>query len=99
MIAITALALLVPYPVEWMAIIGSVSIACDVYIFPSVFYVRVIRPSLFRKIRAYLIAVFGIVGSLIGLSIAVPHLIQRIEEDSIGNILAIANIEASVTVG
>jgi len=83
-LAITLLAALLPYVTELMAIVASLSIACDVYIFPSLFYLQRTNQSVSwaSKALAWLIVLFGLVGATAGLAKAIPALAAKITDDT-----------------
>lgn len=75
----TALAIAMPYFVELMAIVGSVSVTCDVLVFPAVFYLRLV-PDAKWHYTALFTAVFGVLTAIASLCIAVPAFVEKIND-------------------
>lgn len=96
-LAVTLLAVLLPYITELMAIVACVSMACDVYIFPSLFMLHRSGGSMSRpaKALAWLIALFGMIGAVAGLGRAIPALVAKIAEDSVPTTTNTTNTTAS----
>jgi hypothetical protein len=83
-LGVTLIAVLIPYLTELIAIVACLSIAFDVYIFPSLFMLQRCGASMrwYSKSVAWLIVLFGMVGAMAGLSQAVPELLAKIAENS-----------------
>lgn len=84
---VTIIAILLPYATDLMAIVACLSVAWDVYIFPTLLYLKTHShlPGWQMKSLAYFIIVFGVIGAVAGLAVTIPALIEEIKRDDLSS--------------
>eukprot|EP01116_Phalansterium_solitarium_P008869 TRINITY_DN22833_c0_g1_i1.p1 TRINITY_DN22833_c0_g1~~TRINITY_DN22833_c0_g1_i1.p1 ORF type:complete len:480 (-),score=102.68 TRINITY_DN22833_c0_g1_i1:91-1530(-) len=74
--SLTVIALFFPYFLDIISIVTCVSVSMSCYILPCLFYWQLIRPGVGMKILLVLIMLFGLLGSGVGIYVAIDELIQ-----------------------
>eukprot|EP01121_Diplochlamys_sp_Union-15-3_P004608 TRINITY_DN14797_c0_g1_i1.p1 TRINITY_DN14797_c0_g1~~TRINITY_DN14797_c0_g1_i1.p1 ORF type:complete len:431 (-),score=44.33 TRINITY_DN14797_c0_g1_i1:17-1309(-) len=70
-----------PYFLDIMSLVTDISVTGSAYVLPCLFYWKLFSPAIGEKIFLIFVVLFGIVGSILGIYVAVKGLIEDIKHN------------------